>query len=378
MGKSKILLSGKENLINHFNAENSVGEQAVCISSIDKNFHIETKIKKDDIRFYSIEDAPFKIYGVYKDDGLFRRLPEEVARSVSEGVYKLHANTAGGRVRFVTDSSYVAVSVRLGRVGKMPHFALSGSVGFDLYVGTLYRGAFIPPFGVTDSYEAVVELGSSEEREITINFPLYSDVRDVYIGISDGAAVKAPSPYANEKPVVYYGSSITQGACASRPGMAYQSIISRRFNLDFVNLGFSGNAKGELTIAEYIKGLDMSAFVYDYDHNSPNAAFLAQTHERMFKIIREAHPTLPIICMSRPRFRIVGEDEKRRAVVEATYKNAIAAGDENVYFLDGKALSALCGGDGMVDGTHPTDYGFASMAKAIGDVLEEIIERGKI
>lgn len=348
------------------------------IAAIDKNFQIETKIKKDDIKFYSIDEAPFKIYGVYKDGGMYRRMPEDVAKSVSEGVHRLHTNTAGGRVRFVTDSPYVAIHAKIGGIDKLSFFSLTGIAAFDLYAGTLYMGTYIPPYKVEDEYEGVVELGSAEEREITINFPLYCDVKEVYIGLSDGATLKEPSPYVNEKPIVYYGSSIVQGACASRPGMIYENIISRRFNCDYVNLGFGGNAKAEDAMAEYVKNLDMSVFVYDYDHNAPNADYLEATHEKMFKTVRAANPDLPIICMSRPRFRLVGEDPRRRSIVETTYKNALAAGDKNVYFLDGKALSALCGCDGMVEGTHPTDFGFASMAKAIGDVLEEIFERGKI
>jgi len=345
------------------------------ISTIDKNFIIETKIKKGDIKFYSIDEAPFKVYGVYKDGGKYRRMPEDVAKSVSEGVYKLHANTAGGRVRFVTDSPYIAIHTKLEHIGKMPHFPFSGSAGFDLYLDNLYRGTYVPPLGVTDVYEGVIELAGTKEREITINFPLYSDVVELYVGLREDAYVKEASPYTDIKPIVYYGSSITQGGCASRPGMAYQAIISRRFNCDFVNLGFSGNAKAEDAIIEYIKTLDMSVFVYDYDHNAPSAEYLKNTHERMFKAIREAKPKLPIICMSRPRFVLRDEDDLRRAVVETTYKNALARGDENVYFLDGKALSELCGGDGMVDATHPTDFGFASMAKAVGDILETIFEK---
>ncbi len=350
------------------------------ISSIDKNFIIETKIKKDDIKFYSIEEAPFKVYGVYKEGGMYRRMPADVAKSVSEGVYTLHTNTSGGRLRFVTDSRYVAIHAKLANVSRYSFFSLTGIAGFDLYAGSLYMGTYTPPYKVTDEYEGVVELGSSEEREITVNFPLYSDVLEVYVGLSDGATLKEPSPYMNEKPIVYYGSSIVQGACASRPGMTYHSIISRRFNCDYVSLGFGGNAKAEDAMADYVKNLDMSVFVYDYDHNAPNADYLEATHEKMFKTVRTANPELPIICMSRPRFRLVSEDPRRRSIVETTYKNALARGDENVYFLDGKALSALCGCDGMVEGTHPTDYGFASMAKAVGDVLEEIFNKqgGKI
>lgn len=183
--------------------------------------------------------------------------------------------------------------------------------------------------------------------------------------------VEAPTPYIDKKPMVYYGSSITQGACASRPGNCYQGYICRAFNCDYINLGFSGNAKAEDEIIEYIKSLDMSIFVCDYDHNAPSAEHLKNTHEKMFKAIREAHPDIPIIIMSAPIWNPSGAWKERRDIVEQTYKNARATGDENVYFIDGKALMSLCENNGTVDNCHPTDLGFYSMAQVLGDLIEK-------
>lgn len=342
------------------------------IAKIDKNFEVKTKIEKGDIKFYNAEEEPFKIYGIFRENGKFRRMPEAVAKTVSEGVYWLHSNTAGGRVRFVTDSTYIAINTEMDGLGKMPHFPFTGSIGFDLYVKQDYAHVFVPPCDVEDGFEHVVDFPTKELREITINFPLYSNVKALYIGLQESAAVKEASPYKNAKPIVYYGSSITQGGCASRPGMSYQNIVSRRFNCDYINLGFSGNAKAEDEMIEYIKKLDMSLFVYDYDHNAPTSEHLRNTHEKMFRAIRKEHPELPVIMMSRPKFYLSEEEELRRSIIETTYKNAVEAGDKNVYFIDGKALTVLCGNEGTVDGSHPTDFGFASMAKAVGDVIEEI------
>lgn len=341
------------------------------ISKIDKNFEVKTEIEKDDIKFYNIEDTPFKVYGLMREDGKYRRMPEDVAKSVSEGVQRLHTNTAGGRVRFVTDSKYVAIHASMDGIIKLSHFALTGYRGFDMYVKNDHARTFVPPFDMTDGYEQVIDFPTNELREITINFPLYSNVCELYIGLQEGAVVKEPTPYEDVKPIVYYGSSITQGGCASRPGRCYQSVISRRFNRDYINLGFSGSAKGEDEIVDYIKKLDMSLFVYDYDYNAQSSEHLMNTHEKMFKAIREEHPELPVIIMSRPKFNLTDEEKLRRSIIETTYKNALAAGDKNVYFIDGKALCELCGSEGTVDGCHPTDYGFASMAKAVGDVIEK-------
>jgi hypothetical protein len=237
----------------------------VCLSNIslvDSNFRIESHIKETDIQFYDVNQPPFKIYGVFHDSGKFRRLPENIAKSVSNGVYALHANTAGGRVRFKTDSPYVAIHSKMHDIGKMPHFALTGSAGFDLYVledVERYFKTFVPPFDIQDGYESIIYFGSSEMREVTINFPLYSGVSELYIGLRQGAFVGEGKNYKTDQPIVYYGSSITQGGCASRPGNSYESIVSRRLDADYINLGFSGNAKAEPEIAEYISKLDITS-----------------------------------------------------------------------------------------------------------------------
>ena len=340
------------------------------ISEIDKNFKVETQIQARGLKFYDIKEAPFKVYGVFHDGKTFRRMPDDVAKTVSEGVHYGVKYTAGGRVRFRTSSRYVAIHYK-GEMGKMPHFAFSGSCGFDIYVGDRYTASYIPPLDNKKGYEALIILGESEMREITINFPTYSIVEELYIGLDETADLEAPTPYRIEKPVVYYGSSITQGGCSSRPGTCYQPYITRRFDCDHINLGFSGNAKGEQEMADYIAGLDMSLFVYDYDHNAPSVEHLEETHEKMFKTIREKNPYLPVIMMSRPKFYLTDVELQRLEIVKKTYENAVADGDKNVYFIDGRDLCKYCKNEGTVDNCHPTDLGFYSMALVLGDFIEE-------
>jgi len=343
-------------------------------SLIDPNFKVETELEETDIRFYNVRTAPFEVYGVFYENGKFRRLPEAVAKTVSDGVIRLHVHNAGGRVRFKTDSEYVAINAKMSEIGMMSHFALTGSAGFDLYADNSYVKTFSPPYDIEDGYESIIHLGSNKMREITVNFPLYSGVNELYIGLSENASVCAPSPYRMDKPIVYYGSSITQGGCASRPGMAYESIISRRLNIDHINLGFSGNAKGEDEMAEYVSSLKMSAFVYDYDHNAPSVEHLKNTHEKMFKKVRKSHPDIPIVMMSRPKFYLTDEEKMRLEIIKETYNNAIKNGDKNVYLIEGPELMKMAENEGTVDGGHPTDFGFASMAKALGDLLEKILK----
>ena len=350
------------------------------LKEIDENFKIETNIDKSDIKLYSVLEKPFSVHGVKYENGKFRRMPENIAKGISDGVGYLHTNTSGGRVRFRTDSSYIAISAKMCNIGKMDHFAITGSGGFDMYVRVdgqdKFNSTFRPPFDFTDGYESIFEFNTSEMREITINFPLYSDVCSLYIGLQEKAKIEAPTPYINKKMIVYYGHSMTQGGCASRPGNSYPSIISRKLNADFINLGFSGSARGERKIAEYIASLDMALFVYDYDHNAPSCEHLQNTHEAMFKIIRAAHPTLPVIMMTSTSMqRFLDDHERRRQIIYQTYKNACDSGDENVYFWDADKEFAPYAEYGTVEGCHPNDYGFVGIATSLEPLIKKIIEQ---
>ena len=345
------------------------------IAELDKNFKVETNIERHGLMMRSIDEECFSLYGVFKENGIYRRMPEKVAVSVSEAVRCLHMQTAGGRIRFVTDSEYIAVSVILNNVSRMPHFALTGSAGVDIYADSRYLCTIRPPYDFEDRYEGVIDLGEKKLREITVNMPIYSGVTAFYIGLNENSKVMKADKYKYENPVVFYGSSITQGGCASRPGMTYEAILSRRLDFDYINLGFSGNAKGEQEMADYIASLDMSAFVYDYDFNAPTEEHLKATHEKLFKTVREKHPELPVIIMSRPKFYLNEHVERMREIIKKTYVNAVNDGDNNVYFIDGSTLmDEKIRDNGTVDGTHPTDLGFFSMAEKIAPVLEEALK----
>lgn len=169
---------------------------------------------------------------------------------------------------------------------------LAGTSGFDLYINdngkSIYYKTFMPPVGMKDGYETIIYFENNEERDIVINFPLYNDVNELFIGIQKTADLKHGNDYKYEKPILFYGSSITQGGCASRPGNSYESIISQNLDCDFINLGFSGNCKAEEVIVNYMASLDISIFVCDYDHNAPNIEYLNATHEKLYKTMRNS------------------------------------------------------------------------------------------
>ena len=362
------------------------------IALIDKNLKVETNIDKENLVWFDVRKAPFKVYGLYnyKNEPIFKRMPTDVAEATNEGVAALYKNTAGGRVRFKTNSPYIAIKAVMPSKCHMPHMAMTGSAGFDLYRVKdgiySYVKSFVPPANTKPDYESVVEgWDVGAEREYEINFPLYSSVDALYIGLDKNSILESAKEYRDIKPVVYYGSSITQGGCASRPGLSYQSVISRRFDLDYINLGFSGSARGEDAVVDYMAGLDMSIFVSDYDHNAPNAKHLAATHFKLYEKIRAKNPELPILFVSRPGFdtgfdaqhmRIdyLHETIERRNVVYETYCKAFKQGDKNVFFIDGESLfEGEDRGDCTVDGTHPNDLGFYRMANRIGSMIERIL-----
>ncbi len=354
------------------------------IQDIDKNFAIEKRVEEPDIKYYNVRTAPFKIYGLYdpQGDGGFKRLPDDVGHNVNHGVVRMYKNTAGGRVRFCTDSKYIAIRAKMSDVRLMTHMPLLSSAGFDLYENTpdgsesYFRGSFKPPKDMPDGYEGEVKLPYERKlRYFTINFPSYSGVDELWIGIQEDAYLGEGAPYKNNLPVVYYGSSITQGGCSSRPGNSYQNLVSAKLSLDYINLGFSGNCRGESTIAEYMAGLPMCAFVCDYDHNAPNVEHLRATHLPLYKTIRKKNPTLPYIMISRPDFTANYEDSvARRDVIFDTYRYAREQGDKNVYFIDGEGIFRGEFEDACtVDGTHPNDLGFALMANTVACVLKRIM-----
>ena len=350
------------------------------ISKLDSNFQLKTSLSEPDIRWFDVKQDPFTVYGLYnyKEEPVFCRLPKAVADATSEGVAAIQYHTAGGRVRFKTNSRYIAIQASIPEIWLMPHMTIVGSSGFDLYRNeretSVFAGAFIPPGNKHSGFESIVRT-DGEMHDYTLNFPLYAGVNSLYIGLEAGCELLEGDHYRNEKPVVYYGSSITQGGCASRPGNSYENFISRRFNCNYINLGFSGNGKAEKPIVDYMAGLDMSVFVCDYDHNAPDAEYLERALVRLYDTLREKQPELPIVFLSRPDFeRELALNIPRRHVIYSQYMKACAAGDKNVYYIDGARLFAGDSSDTCtVDGCHPNDLGFYRMADVIGTVIGKLL-----
>ena len=350
----------------------------------DENFLKTDKAEEGTADWYELPCDKFDIYGVIPgvDGILSARMPREIAKTVSTTVTGECGYGAGGRILFSTDSPFVALRVEYGR-GAVPTVCNHCFThGFDLYrfesdqkykFVAAYRPA--KDFDYKTAEYKVNTRNNGEVRSMLINLPHFSEIKKLYIGLAKGSKLERGAEYRNEKPIVFYGSSITHGAAAGRPGNTYENFISQKYNLNYTNLGFAGGAKGQPTMAEYIASLDMSMFVCDYDHNAPDAKHLEETHYPFYEIIRRAHSDIPYIMISRPDNTPLpkADDARKRAIINS-YEKALAAGDKNVYFIDGSTLlegefAESC----TSDGCHPNDLGFLRMADKIGAVIARIM-----
>lgn len=360
---------------------------------LDPNMKLKPA-NSDNLKFLLPAEAPLRLTGFcwYGRDHVYRRLPLRPDGKFSEGVEALAWNTAGGQVSFRSDTGRIVLKVKMRFNEVMYHMAQTGTAGFDLYAGAApgelrFFGVTSFPAGAQE-YTAELFKGERRMRDITINFPLYAGVDQVFIGVDADAKVEAPSPWADDRPIIVYGTSITQGGCASRPGMAYTNLLSRRLNRPVVNLGFSGNGKGEPEVAaEIAKIPDPALIVIDYEANTPSAPALKKTLAPFIAILREKHPVVPILVLTKIRYAEEGRDRKRgddlprlpyaQMARQAQFETVeeLKKTDPNLYFLGGDDLLGEDFDECCVDGVHPTDLGFYRMTENLEPVIREILSR---
>ena len=367
------------------------------ITRIDRNFSTEP-VNANGFLFRDVKQAPFRLEGLgwYEENGhAFYRLPKTMTEAeINAGALSLANHTSGVCVRFRSDTPELVIRAKLANSCDMSHMPRAGSMGFDTYRklpgGELLYNRTIKP--APGTVELETECGKNPDGllcEWVVNFPLYGGVEKVEIGLKEGCMILPPLPHRVPHPVLFYGSSITQGGCASRPGNAYSSMLCRQVDAEQINLGFSGNGKGEIAVAKAIGGLKLSAFIMDYDHNAPTPEHLEATHEPFFRAVRKAQPDLPVIILSMCDIRSYilhsnnpGTTEStaadRREIIRRTWQHAVDAGDRNVYFIDGETLFGKKMYDACtVDGCHPNDLGFYRMFKHVLPVLKTALKANR-
>ncbi|MEZ6069514.1 MAG: SGNH/GDSL hydrolase family protein [Pirellulales bacterium] len=333
-----------------------------------------------DVALLGVEGRAFDDTEVY-----FDRLPARAHGVVRDAVWNLSRHSAGMCVRFVTDATHIDVrwTLRSNQLA-MPHMPATGVSGVDLYVrddeGT-WRWLAVgqPKTFPTNEQQLVRELPPGR-REYRLYLPLYNGVEEVQIGIPPGATLSRPPTYDADhaKPIVFYGTSITHGGCASRPGMAHVAILGRRFDRPTVNLGFSGNGRLETEVAQLMAEIDAAVFVIDCLPNVTADVVRAQA-EPTVAVLRAAHPDTPILLVEdrtyANAFLVESQRERNetsRAALREVYERLKRAGDAHLYYLEGDRLLAP-DGEGTVDGSHPTDLGFVQHADAFEAVLRPIL-----
>lgn len=325
--------------------------------------------------WFNAGESPLELTGFfwYPQDKVFRRLPMEMDPAITPAVRNLSWHTAGGKLRFRTDSQKVVLRIKLRNKNVMPHMAITGSSGFDLYVGAPGKEVYCNTTKSKDqNYDCTLfQHDRKELRTMTINFPLYQGVDSLQIGLEKGSKLLPPEPL--KKYVAVYGTSITQGGCAARPGMAWTNIVSRRMKRHFYNYGFSGSGKGEPVMAELLGTLDPAMYILAFQSNA-GANYLPAL-KKFIPTLRKARPNTPIVVVStffRPRGNeknTLANAEKQRAIIEEFRK----AGDKNLYTLDGSASMDPYRYEATVDGTHPTDLGFLLQANFIQKFIEPLL-----
>jgi len=318
----------------------------------------------------------------------FDRLPAKAEKLVRGPVWSLSRHSAGMCVRFETDAveihaRWTLTSSRLA----MTHMPATGVSGLDLYVkldnGRWRWLAVGQPKAQTNTVRLTAGIPQGR-REFMLYLPLYNGVSSVEIGIPKAnllAKANARSPN-RQKPIVFYGTSITQGGCASRPGMVHTAILGRRLQHRVVNLGFSGNGRMELVLAQLMSELDAAVYVIDCLPNIAAPA-VAERTEPLVRVLRRARPHTPILLVEDRSYadsflvtsKRIRNAESRKAL-KKVYDRLIADGVKQLYYLPGEALLDD-NGEGTVDSSHPTDLGFMQHADAFEAVLRPILKSTK-
>ena len=335
----------------------------------------------NNIKYYGEES--FLLEGTFIHDSLkenrYDRLPASYKEIVREPVWDLSKHSSGLSIRFLSNSSVITAKWEVLNNFSMDHMPNTGIKGVDLYFKDNDEWQYINtgvPVGFNNEYKLVENMGN-ELREYKVFLPLYDGIKNIEIGVDSLSYVKRPM--SNEKkPIVFYGTSITQGACASRPGMAHTNIISRKLDRDVINFGFSGNGRMEQPIANLISDSNPIFYVIECMPNMYPPDLVSSNTIPLIDTIRAKDPDTPIILVdlftspltALDKNAIIGTSEMNNAL-KSQYDKMINSGYNNIIYLE--TQSAL-GNDfeGTVDAVHFTDLGFIRYSDFLVKKFEEL------
>lgn len=313
----------------------------------------------------------------------YERLPDSLQHISRKPLWDLGRNSAGLALRFRSNSTSIAARWEVRDNRSMNHMTPTGIKGLDLYClqdgEWIFAGSGRPQGKINKA--TIVKNMLPQEREYLLYLSLYDGVTSLAIGVDSLSEILQPAVDLprREKPIVFYGTSILQGGCASRPGMAHTNILERRLNRECINLGFSGNALLDLEIAHLMASVDASMFVLDF---VPNATVeqMKERADEFYSIIRRKHPDTPILFIEDPIFthspfdtRIAKEVKDKNETLNAIFQSLKQRGEKNIYFLSSRDIIGH-DGEATVDGIHFTDLGFMRYAEVLYPILKKHIE----
>lgn len=308
---------------------------------------------------------------------VLRRLPERMKSAMPEHIWKLAHDPSGGRIRFSTDSSELAIRLEFSSEPCLHNMSRVGNFGIDLWVDGQYWRPLFPREGQTAMEEVLFAGIESRMRDICIYTSVHAPLSIEAIGLADEARLGPPKPYALERPIVYYGTSITQGECACRAGMTHPAILARALNIDFINLGWSGSGRGEPAMAEALAEIDAACYVMDYCQNHVTPESLEAVYGPFLAIIRARRPDTPIVCIT-PIFttQVLYGDAAlhggRGRVIREAVAERVTCGDGHIALVEGETLLGPDDLDCFIDAVHPNTCGLRKMAAGLVPTIREV------
>lgn len=329
----------------------------------------------------------FPLYGKVseKTETRYERLPTALKGVTRHPVWELGKNTAGLYLRFRTNSTSVGLKWKLYQNRMMNHMTEIGIKGFDLYCLKNDKWIFVnsgrPNVNTLENEAIVIANMDTTEKEFLLFFPLYDGVVDLEIGIDQNSLLEKPavdSPVST-KPIISYGTSILQGGCASRPGMAHSNILTRWFDREFINLGFSGNGQLDYEVAEIIGEREASLIILDFMPNV-NVKQIEEKLERFYKIVRSKAPNTTLLFVENPYFPQAEFDlqmkealDGKNAALRKVFNRLVVNGDDNIYLVPSLGMIGV-DNEATVDGIHFTDLGFMRYAEYLYPYIKKYVK----